>query len=104
MAIEEDNDNEEELKIPEGYKNLEIVFQSWDKNEDAYKSYLSDMPWVADAFKDGKKHNQTFDVKGIPCLVVLNKDGTTAATLTGRGDVSSLNELAFEKWLKLVNK
>ncbi len=43
-----------------------------------------------------------FGITGIPTLVVLNKDGTTAATKEARGDVGSGPLEAMKKWIGLI--
>ncbi|KAG6544785.1 hypothetical protein Mapa_013811 [Marchantia paleacea] len=59
-------------------KYFEIVFVSWDKDEDAFDHYFGSMPWLALPFSDkkGKKVlEKVYDVQGIPNLVILDSDG-----------------------------
>ena len=58
---------------------LEIIFMSGDKDEEEFKSYYGEMPWMA--FPRGnkdleKKIAKTFEVRGVPRLIMLRaKDG-----------------------------
>jgi len=64
-------------------KGLEIVFVSSDRDEPAFKEYYGEQPWLALEFDDRKRKEQLstlFHVNGIPCLVVIDKDGTTITT------------------------
>ncbi len=84
-------------------KQLEIVFLSSDQTEDKMKAYFAEQPWICLPFGDPHKAacSTKFGVKGIPSLVVLNKDGT-AATTNGRSDVMSKGPAVFADWVKLV--
>jgi nucleoredoxin len=69
-------------KLVEAYKavraaggELEVVFVSADKNEAAWKDYLSHMPWAAVPFTDEARRAALSDacgVRGIPSLVLLD--------------------------------
>merc|ERR1711924_302508 len=55
------------------------------------EDYFKDMPWLALDFEDRKRKAQLssmFGVRGIPALVILDKDGSVI-TKEGRGAVSS---------------
>jgi len=72
-------------------KDMEIVFVSSDKDEDAFSSYYGEQPWVAlpyanRAAKDAL--NKRFKVSGIPSFVILDADGAVI-TKDGRDAVSS---------------
>merc|ERR1712100_678615 len=72
-------------------KGLEVVFVSSDKDEEQFKDYFKDMPWLALDFEDRKRKAQLsnmFGVRGIPALVIIDKDGSVI-TKEGRGAVSS---------------
>jgi nucleoredoxin len=58
------------------------------------------MPWVALPFGDTRigQLKQQHNVTGIPCLVVLKKDGSVLVA-NGRGDVTSSGVKAFENWV-----
>merc|ERR1712054_602416 len=64
-------------------KDFEIVFVSSDRDEEAFKSYHAEQPWLALDFADRKAKEQLsnlFGVRGIPTLVIVDKDGTTITT------------------------
>merc|ERR1719231_1434578 len=54
----------------------EIVFVSWDKDEDSFAQYHAEMPFPAVPFTGNKDRcrelGEQFGVDGIPCLVTLN--------------------------------
>ncbi|WOL12154.1 putative nucleoredoxin 1 [Canna indica] len=55
--------------------NFEIVYISADEDEDSYAVYFSKMPWLAIPFSDTDirdKVDNSFDVRGIPHLVILD--------------------------------
>merc|ERR1712194_100571 len=56
----------------------EIIFASSDKDQASFDEYYGEMPWLAIPFGDELKERlgKQFEVKGIPCLIVLNKDGS----------------------------
>jgi len=71
-------------------KGLEVVFVSSDKDDEGFKDYFKDMPWLALDFEDRKRKSQLssmFGVRGIPALVIIDKDGSVITT-EGRGAVS----------------
>lgn len=60
-------------------KSFEVVFISGDKDEEAFKEYMSEMPWLALPFSErdlAKDLNAVFEVNGIPSLILLKPDGT----------------------------
>ncbi|XP_024991349.1 probable nucleoredoxin 2 [Cynara cardunculus var. scolymus] len=69
----------EQIKEKNG-SNFEIVFVSSDEDLNAFNNYYqSYMPWLAIPFSDletKKALNNKFDVEGIPCLIILQPDGT----------------------------
>merc|ERR1712182_85606 len=72
-------------------KGLEVVFVSCDKDEEQFTDYFKEMPWLALDFADRKRKAQLssmFGVRGIPALVIVDKDGSVI-TKEGRGAVSS---------------
>lgn len=82
-------------QTPEG-EDFEIVFVSHDRDQESFDSYFDKMPWLALPFgdpaaKDLAKH---FDVKGIPCLVILGPDGKTV-TKQGRNLINLYQENAY---------
>lgn len=72
-------------------KGLEVVFVSSDRDEDAFKSYHGEMPWLALPFadRDGKERlSKMFKVQGIPSIVILDADGQVI-TKDGRAAISN---------------
>merc|ERR1712193_506183 len=72
-------------------KGLEVVFVSSDKDHEQFADYFKEMPWLALDFADRKRKTQLsgmFGVRGIPALVIIDKDGSVITT-NGRGAVSS---------------
>jgi len=84
-------------KLAESYKELkasgkqfEIVFISSDKDEESFKDYFADMPWLALPFAERSLKedlSNIFEVRGIPSLVLLKPDGKLLTT-NGREAVS----------------
>ncbi|XP_021902778.1 probable nucleoredoxin 2 isoform X2 [Carica papaya] len=77
-------------------EDFEIVFVSMDREQAEFQSYISVMPWLALPFgdpsiKDLAKH---FDVKCIPCLIILGPDGKTV-TKQGRNLINLYQEKAY---------
>lgn len=61
-----------------GYKNFEVVFVSSDKSEEGMVDYIKEekMPWPSLEFdKSRESPLSKFRGKGIPCLVLLDRDG-----------------------------
>lgn len=82
-------------KLPKE-EDFEIVFISSDRDEASYNSYFETMPWLALPFgdhttKDLAKH---FDIREIPCLVILGPDGKTV-TKQGRYLINLYQENAY---------
>jgi nucleoredoxin len=80
---------EQHKKIQDAGLPLEIVFVSWDRDEDAFMEYYGEMPWLALPYKNRSTKEQLsnmFGVRGIPSLVLLDKDRSTITT-NGRGAI-----------------
>jgi thiol-disulfide isomerase/thioredoxin len=85
-------------------KDFEVVFVSSDRDEASMQAYMKEagMPWPALPFGLEKKTalSKTFEIRGIPSLVVLNDKGIRISG-NSRNDVASLEpEAALEKWKK----
>jgi nucleoredoxin len=81
-------------------KGLEVVFVSSDRDEESFKDYFKEMPWLALDFEDRKRKAQLssmFGVRGIPALVIVDTDGSVI-TKEGKGAVSSDPEGAKFPW------
>ena len=61
------------------------------------------MPWISVPYSDERRTalSDKFEVKGIPTLIVLKKNGEVA-TKAGRADVQTDFVDAFTKWISLV--
>ena len=91
-------------------KNIEIVFISADSTEEEMVNYLveSHGSWLAVKYGDelAEKLNNSFDVRGIPMLVVMRKNGNgdwVQVTTNGREIVQSNKdkpEIAFKTFLE----
>jgi len=60
-------------------KPFEVVFLSSDKDDEAFKEYFAEMPWLAVPFAERSLKedlSSLFEVRGIPALVLLKPDGT----------------------------
>ncbi|XP_010692758.2 probable nucleoredoxin 2 [Beta vulgaris subsp. vulgaris] len=76
--------------------DFEIVFVSSDRDEASFHSYFQRMPWLALPFRDRtiKDLAKHFDVREIPCLVILGPDGKTV-TKQGRYLINLYQENAY---------
>lgn len=71
-------------------KGLEVVFVSSDRDEESFKGYFGEQPWLALPFENREKKNELskkFKVQGIPSLVIVDAEGKTI-TKDGRAAVS----------------
>jgi len=71
-------------------KGFEVVFVSSDKDEDSFKGYFAEQPWLALDFGDRTRKDQLsnlFGVEGIPSFVIIDKDGSVI-TKDGRSAVT----------------
>lgn len=84
-------------KLAEWYKNgladkgLEVVFVSSDRDEDGFKGYYAEQPWLALPYASREKKaelSKKYKVSGIPSLVIVNPADGTTITLDGRSVVS----------------
>lgn len=58
--------------------DFEIIFVSADEDDEMFKEYFSEMPWLAIPFSDSDARDhldELFRVTGIPHLVMIDKDG-----------------------------
>lgn len=78
--------------------NFEIVFVSWDRDEDAFKSYHGEMPWLAIPFDSAKEKDgctEKFKVEGIPSLVLLDAATGDIVKSNGREAVDCYGAAGF---------
>lgn len=91
----------------ENYKNddFELIFVSSDKDQDAMFKYMegSKMPWLGLKYKDplGDKLSDRFNVKGIPCLVLLDENDKLLASSYGDDGQYKGPGVALEKYKEL---
>jgi nucleoredoxin len=72
-------------------KGLEVIFVSSDKDDEAFKAYYGEMPWLALPYSEREKKealSKKFKVNGIPSVVILGPDGKLI-TADGRAAISS---------------
>jgi len=85
-------------------KPVEVVFCSFDSDADQYKEYFNTMPWATFAFGDAKikELSEKYEVGGIPCLVIVSKDGKEEMLSdNGYEDINLKKEKAIDEWKKL---
>jgi len=85
-------------ELKEAKKDFEIVFVSWDSDDNSFKEYHKSMPWLAIPFdKSDVKDPLTekYEVNGIPSLVLLESDTGEVITKEGRNPISEYGALAF---------
>ncbi len=84
-------------------RQLEIVFVSSDKDEESFKNYLADMPWIA--IPDGDKRIaallENYRLEQIPTLYVIKPDGECVST-RGKQDLLEEGSDCFVKWVQLA--
>ncbi|KAK9748537.1 hypothetical protein RND81_02G064900 [Saponaria officinalis] len=93
---------------PADNEEFEIVFVSSDRDKTSFDSYFETMPWLALPFGDPtiKELAKHFDVRVIPSLVILGRDGKTL-TKQGRNMINLYEENAYpftKARLELIEK
>ena len=69
-------------------QNVEVVFASSDQDAASFESYYGSMPWLALPYDERgvkDKLSELYGVRGIPTLVVLDKNGSVV-TKNGRSE------------------
>eukprot|EP00931_Biecheleriopsis_adriatica_P099575 TRINITY_DN741_c0_g1_i6.p1 TRINITY_DN741_c0_g1~~TRINITY_DN741_c0_g1_i6.p1 ORF type:complete len:417 (+),score=115.40 TRINITY_DN741_c0_g1_i6:109-1359(+) len=87
-------------------KGLEVVFVSSDRDENAFKEYFGEQPWLALPFEERELKStlsKKFKVQGIPSLVILDSNAKKI-TLDGRSAVSNDPEGKEFPWLPIPPK
>lgn len=81
-------------------KNFEVVFVSWDEEEDDYSSYMEKMPWASIGFNEAKAKELTeaFSVESIPTLIGIDADTGAIVTKSARTHVVKDPEGANFPW------
>merc|ERR1712076_210075 len=65
-------------KVKEAEKEFEIIFVSSDSDENAFKEYFGEMPWLALPYSERgvkEKLSSHFGIEGIPSFVMIGEDG-----------------------------
>jgi len=87
-------------------KPLAVVFVSADQDQEAFNEYFGEQPWYAIPYESQEqrdKLNETFNIRGIPALLVLNQEGELISK-EGRPEVMKNKEKAFELWESKATK
>ena len=67
-------------ELKEAGKSFEVIFISSDHSQEDFDNYYKDMPWCHLKFADRSYKDalsETFEVEGIPTLIILNGNGET---------------------------
>ena len=65
-------------------KNFEVVFCSWDSNEEEFNAYYKTHPWLAMTRRDVDELSSQLQVRTIPSLIVIKGDTGDIITREGR--------------------
>ena len=82
-------------------KGLEVIFVSSDRDENAFKEYMREMPWLAIPFHDRnlkQSLSQKFGISGIPALLVFNGQGQL---VTAQGREAAMGDHSGEQFFGL---
>jgi thiol-disulfide isomerase/thioredoxin len=74
--------------LAKGDGSIAVVFVSADKDQKSFEEYYTEMPWLAVPFTSKKIRDDlsaTYNVSGLPSLVVLDENGAKITSLTGGG-------------------
>ncbi|KAL5786467.1 hypothetical protein ACOSQ2_008859 [Xanthoceras sorbifolium] len=65
-------------EIKANHPDFEVIFVSLDNDEESFKQYYAEMPWLALPYDDKRENliNRTFKYDGIPHLAAIGPDGT----------------------------
>eukprot|EP00397_Hematodinium_sp_SG-2012_P010499 GEMP01010614.1.p1 GENE.GEMP01010614.1~~GEMP01010614.1.p1 ORF type:complete len:299 (+),score=74.79 GEMP01010614.1:128-1024(+) len=77
-------------KLKKDKPNFEIVFVSSDRDEQQFKEYFGQMPWIALPFSERSlkdKLSSHFNVQGIPTLAIVDADHKTVINSNARSAV-----------------
>ena len=78
------------LNLQKEGKDFEVIFCSCDHSQPQFDEYYQSMPWKAIPFDNidiRRKLDNTFEVEGIPTLILMDEEGVY--NMEGRGDVTS---------------
>lgn len=85
------------------YPQIKVVFVSSDRSEGDFQSYYAEMPWLALPFGSPQKEmlGMTYQVRGIPSLIILDGSSGRLISSDGRADVGGAYfnmQSCLEKW------
>ena len=78
--------------------DFEIVFCSWDSDEESFKSYHKEMPWLAIPYDKDKEKDalrDKYSINGIPSLIFVESDTGNIITTEGRDLVEKFGANGF---------
>ena len=84
-------------------KEIEIIFVSFDREENSYKEYYDSMPWLSFPFKSEQKMEvaKDFGINGIPAFLVFDNKGNLidqdARTIVQKSKGSGFNKESADK-------
>ncbi|KAK3090271.1 hypothetical protein FSP39_010544 [Pinctada imbricata] len=81
-------------------KRFEVVFASSDRDEESFKEYFKEMPWLAIPFSENETKQKAatkYGIRGIPTLIILKKNGEMLSN-EGRGHVAGSGNKWPEQW------
>ncbi|CAF1135579.1 unnamed protein product [Adineta steineri] len=81
----------------EKYQSFDIVFLSFDQDEDSFNTYRSQMPWPAVPFNLTDIFAEYFKLQGLPSLIVVSSDGQILSR-KGCEDVEQHGIRALQTW------
>jgi nucleoredoxin len=71
-------------------KKFEIIFASSDNDEESFKEYFHEMPWLSFPYGDKriKELSEHYEIDGIPKFIIVDPATGTTTNKSGRGAVS----------------
>ena len=71
-------------------KNFEVIFITWDEEEEDFTEYFGHMPWLSMNFKAQEQRQRltdTYQVESIPTVLVLDADSGKLIGSKARGKI-----------------
>lgn len=91
-------------KINAGKKQMEIVYCTFDRNEEEFNEYFATMPFLAIPWSDEDRRDkidERFEIEGIPLLIVLDR-WCNVLVADARTDVMKDGAECINKWKLLA--
>jgi len=78
--------------LKEAGKKFEIIFASSDNDEESFKEYFNEMPWLAFPYGDKEDKriaelSEHYEIEGIPMFILIDPATGTTINKSGRGAV-----------------